>query len=397
MSGRLSSTTLWAKSAKKGHIDPLSGRELGDLTVLLYFAGKSSEECRKFTELLKSFHQETLRAKGFPVEVVFVSSDPNVETMLDHFVNVQGKWLTIKYDDVARRDLAKELGIQSLPSLVVIDKAGKQVVDSKECIQTVELSFKKKKNCDSTIKEWCKKATGWDLKEKPLDVVTSQEEFASRLLHQMNPNRVRKELDMSPEAEQKRLAALYKEQSDKLNPPARKPNPNASQSKPKTELRVESPEKILNDLGPRRQKREKLSPEEEQKRLAEFYAKQQEQIQQLSQGFKFSSPLYYKQYPTNQFDIVVNASNGLGIELGWTDKSDERVVISGFRELENGSWGPLESTGLVIIGDQIVRINDVPIAGLNMDQIGELIMKNRSRTKIRFQRKLGAAVGTKLS
>mmetsp|Transcript_6140 Transcript_6140/g.7443 ORF Transcript_6140/g.7443 Transcript_6140/m.7443 type:complete len:395 (+) Transcript_6140:283-1467(+) len=389
MSARLASTKIWTKTSKKGKLETILGSDLGDLTLMLYFAKKGSEQSNRLTKLLQDFREEVLVKKGFPVEIMLVSMDSDIKEMLEHYVNEQGQWLAIEYDAVARRDLVKELGVKADPALIVIDKEGKQVVSSKDCIAAVEVAVLKKKNIDADIQSWCKAATGWDFEgaKKNLPVVTSQQEFAELLLDQMNPNRERVELDRSPEAQQARLASLYQQQMEAFHIPGQIPKPGSA-PKSKTELRVESPDKIIADLGHKAKKRETLSPEQEQKRLSEFAAAQSEQLKSLAQGFKFESPLYYKQFPDNTYEIVVNASNGLGVELGWTDQSDEQVIVSGFRELPSGTWGPLEATGLVIVGDQIVAINGVPVQGLNMEQIGKLIMKQRSRTQIRFQRKV---------
>lgn len=41
------------------------------------------------------------------------------------------------------------------PALIVIDKEGKQVVSSKDCIAAVEVAVLKKKNIDADIQSWC--------------------------------------------------------------------------------------------------------------------------------------------------------------------------------------------------------------------------------------------------
>lgn len=107
MSARLASTKIWTKTSKKGKLETILGSDLGDLTLMLYFAKKGSEQSNRLTKLLQDFREEVLVKKGFPVEIMLVSMDSDIKEMLEHYVNEQGQWLAIEYDAVARRDLGR--------------------------------------------------------------------------------------------------------------------------------------------------------------------------------------------------------------------------------------------------------------------------------------------------
>uniref|UniRef100_A0A7S3LIQ7 PDZ domain-containing protein n=1 Tax=Aplanochytrium stocchinoi TaxID=215587 RepID=A0A7S3LIQ7_9STRA len=280
MSRRLSLTTLWRKlPASKNGVEELAGSDLGDEVILLYFASKS-EACKRFTETLGFFYEEIIKYKSLPVEIIFVSMDESENDMLETFRTEHQNYLAIKWGDVAQTELVKELNVQSVPNLILVNKDGKERINSKECMKVVDMAIRQEKNVDAKLLQWI---------------------F---------------------ENEQERMAALYKQQQEKIN--------------------------MLS-----------------------------------AQNFKWQSPIYYKLYPNNEFDITVDGTSGLGIEIGWT-KDD--VLVTGFREVADGGWGPLEATGLVLKNDQIIKINGVDVAGRNMDELGELIQSNRENTKLRFRR-----------
>jgi len=103
-----------------------------------------------------------------------------------------------------------------------------------------------------------------------------------------------------------------------------------------------------------------------------------------NQRFKKRRPLSYRELPNNQFDITVDTTEGLGVHLGWTE--DQKVIVAGFRDLENGDWGPLEASGLVMLKDQVIKINDVDVTTNGMAEISETILASKQRIKIRFGR-----------
>jgi len=103
-----------------------------------------------------------------------------------------------------------------------------------------------------------------------------------------------------------------------------------------------------------------------------------------NQRFKKRKPLSYVELPNNQFDITVDTTDGLGVHLGWTE--DQKVIVAGFRDLENGDWGPLEASGLVMLKDQVIKINDVDVTATGMAEISETILSSKDHIKIRFGR-----------
>ena len=106
---------------------------------------------------LKAFY-EKMHETGHPVEVVFVSLDRSEEQMLQYYENEQGEWLAIKFEEAAvREQLTKEVKVQGIPSLVVVNKKGEVVVERNECIQTVgQATSGGSFDLDSVVKSWSK-------------------------------------------------------------------------------------------------------------------------------------------------------------------------------------------------------------------------------------------------
>eukprot|EP00924_Labyrinthula_sp_SR-Ha-C_P016451 augustus_masked-scaffold_6-processed-gene-3.6-mRNA-1 protein AED:1.00 eAED:1.00 QI:0/-1/0/0/-1/1/1/0/1475 len=96
--------------------------------------------------------------------------------------------------------------------------------------------------------------------------------------------------------------------------------------------------------------------------------------------FKRKKPIEYTELPEEQFDIAVEAKQGLGIQFGWTE--DKKIIVSGFRDLENGDWGPLEATGLVMLRDQLIKVDKKMVAGYGIGDLTQLLDKAKAQEKV---------------
>lgn len=99
----------------------------------------------------------------------------------------------------------------------------------------------------------------------------------------------------------------------------------------------------------------------------------------IDKRFRRRKPVDYTELPDQQFDITVDPSDGLGVKFGWTD---EKVIVAGFRDMKNGDWGVLEATGLVMVKDQLIKIDSVDVANFGISDIAELIEKSKKNKKI---------------
>merc|ERR1712100_664142 len=89
--------------------------------VALYFSAHWCPPCRSFTPQLAEWYKTDLKNKG--LDVVFVSSDRDEEAFAEYFS--EQPWHALEYSNrQAKNDLSKALGIQGIPSLVILGKDG---------------------------------------------------------------------------------------------------------------------------------------------------------------------------------------------------------------------------------------------------------------------------------
>ena len=62
-------------------------------------------------------------------EIVFVSFDKDKEAMDGYMKETKMGWLAIPYDAAQRKAVAKEFGVNSIPTLIILDKDGKKITD----------------------------------------------------------------------------------------------------------------------------------------------------------------------------------------------------------------------------------------------------------------------------
>lgn len=97
--------------------------ELQGKVVGLYFSAHWCPPCRGFTPMLKGFY-ETLKGKGLPFEIIFVSSDKSDSEASSYFQNDHGDWLKLDY---GQKDSTSKFEVKGIPTFIVIDSAGKAV------------------------------------------------------------------------------------------------------------------------------------------------------------------------------------------------------------------------------------------------------------------------------
>jgi nucleoredoxin len=116
----LRKTSIRSAVGDKAPTVPLDA--LSDKTVMLYFSASWCPPCRAFTPALIKFYKQHKTAKNF--EVVFCSWDSS-EAEFDTYFGTH-PWLAMKRKDVD--ELANELGVRTIPSLVVLNGATGEII-----------------------------------------------------------------------------------------------------------------------------------------------------------------------------------------------------------------------------------------------------------------------------
>lgn len=88
----------------------------------LYFSGKYCPYCNHFTPRLIEFYEE-IKKEYNNFEIIFVSSDKNLDDFLNYYNEMP--WYTLPYK---KRDLKKNLcskfEVKTIPSLIFLNKEG---------------------------------------------------------------------------------------------------------------------------------------------------------------------------------------------------------------------------------------------------------------------------------
>jgi len=108
--------------------------------IALYFSAHWCPPCRGFTPTLAKTYEEELKARG--MEVVFVSSDQDAEAWKEYFDEMP--WLSLPFEaKELKESLSKKYDIRGIPTLIILDSAGKLVAaDGRARISDVEALFK---------------------------------------------------------------------------------------------------------------------------------------------------------------------------------------------------------------------------------------------------------------
>merc|ERR1719182_237505 len=108
-------TALLGKDGNVNTTEALAGKK----ATALYFSAHWCPPCRGFTPKLAEWYKSDLKNKG--LDVVFVSSDRDEAAFKEYFA--EQPWHALEYSDrKAKETLSNSLGIQGIPSLVILDK-----------------------------------------------------------------------------------------------------------------------------------------------------------------------------------------------------------------------------------------------------------------------------------
>lgn len=81
---------------------------------------------------------------------------------------------------------------------------------------------------------------------------------------------------------------------------------------------------------------------------------------------------------------IIDKKAYLGLELT-CEESTGNVVISGFARTEKGGILPAEKCGKLMLLDSVIRVNDIDVAGWNIDDILALMAANKTHVSITVQ------------
>ena len=157
MANRLKHAVLITRS---GQPIPDSAAALKNKVTLLYFSAEWCPPCKQFTPLLKQFYEKA-KAGGEKIDIVFVSNDKSEAEMRSYFQNHHGDYLAVKYGEDAHRELPRELNIQGIPTVTVIDTNGKEVTNAKDVRQAVFDGATGSKSVSEIILGWRKASGDW--------------------------------------------------------------------------------------------------------------------------------------------------------------------------------------------------------------------------------------------
>ncbi len=92
----------------------------------IYFGAGSCSACAPFTPLLVDAYH-LLEEDGRPFEVVYVSSDASEAAMFSYMQDSGMPWVAVPWRGAKARALVDRYGVRWIPTLVVVDGAGKTI------------------------------------------------------------------------------------------------------------------------------------------------------------------------------------------------------------------------------------------------------------------------------
>lgn len=75
--------------------------------------------------------------------------------------------------------------------------------------------------------------------------------------------------------------------------------------------------------------------------------------------------------PKDVYFVTLNAPNGVGMNLFVSFEG--LVLVQGLYKLRNGSSSPAQNCGVIAVGDQLVRLNDINIEALSFYETTDLL------------------------
>mmetsp|Transcript_143656 Transcript_143656/g.358070 ORF Transcript_143656/g.358070 Transcript_143656/m.358070 type:complete len:258 (-) Transcript_143656:193-966(-) len=139
---------------KAGAAVPAS--DLSGKVVALYFSAHWCPPCKGFTPVLKAFYEEV--KKSGPFEIIFVSGDKSEAEGKSYFTNDHGDWLMADFAQGAA--VSDAFRVQGIPSLIVIDAAGKPV-DPDARAKVADAAKRSFQGAKDVYEEWAKSARDW--------------------------------------------------------------------------------------------------------------------------------------------------------------------------------------------------------------------------------------------
>lgn len=139
---------------KSGRSVPPS--DLQGKVVALYFSAHWCPPCKGFTPLLKEFYK-SIKGQGLPLEIVFVSSDKSESEASSYFQNDHGDWLMLDLGQKA--GVSDKFQIKGIPTLIVIDPAGKAVAS--DARDQVASTAQKPEAAGKVFADWQKLCKDW--------------------------------------------------------------------------------------------------------------------------------------------------------------------------------------------------------------------------------------------
>ncbi len=110
--------------------ESVTSSELADNQyVVLYFSAGWCPPCRRYTPSLVEFH-ENHSDRG--VEVVFVSSDRDADSMAEYMDDADMPWLAVPYEQIDDSGLKSKYEVRGIPRVVVLDGSNGIVMDSND-------------------------------------------------------------------------------------------------------------------------------------------------------------------------------------------------------------------------------------------------------------------------
>jgi len=89
---------------------------------LFYFSAHWCPPCRAFTPKLAAFYERNKATHNF--EVLFITLDKD-QASFDEYFKSMPDWLAMEFDsEITRNRLAKEMGVEVIPTLIVLDRKG---------------------------------------------------------------------------------------------------------------------------------------------------------------------------------------------------------------------------------------------------------------------------------
>ncbi len=90
--------------------------------IAIYFSAQWCPPCRAFTPRLVDAYNEA-KEGGAAVEVIFVSSDRDEDSMVKYMEDYGMEWLAVPFDG-PRRELGEKFSVRGIPSLFILDGEG---------------------------------------------------------------------------------------------------------------------------------------------------------------------------------------------------------------------------------------------------------------------------------